>query len=121
MRHQNLAEHFRSNITNFVRRFANVHATLKPVLESALAASASMDLCLNNNIDIAKLARDLLRVIECRRDSAARCSHIEFLQQLFGLMFVDVHRQLTIVRYVILIPQPREKISDLFWIGRPQE
>jgi hypothetical protein len=35
----------------------------------------------------------LLRFIERRRDSAARCSHIEFPQQLFGLIFVDVHRE----------------------------
>jgi hypothetical protein len=46
--------------------------------------------------DIAQLTRDLLRFIECRRDSAARCSNIEFLQQLFGLIFVDVHRVTTI-------------------------
>jgi hypothetical protein len=93
VRHQNLAEHFRSNITDFVRRFANVHAALKSVLETALAAPAGVDLCLNNNIDIAELARDLLCLIERRRYSAARCSHIEFLQQLFGLIFVDVHSQ----------------------------
>jgi hypothetical protein len=45
----------------------------------------------NNNIDIAQLTRDLLCLIECLCDSAARRSHIEFLQQFFRLMFVDVH------------------------------
>jgi hypothetical protein len=54
-------------------------------LKVPLPASAGVDLCLNNNIDIAQLTRDLLRFIECRRDSAARCSHIEFLQQLLWL------------------------------------
>src|SRR5262249_12523381 len=41
----------------------------------------------------AQLTRDLFRFIERRRDSAARCSHIEFLQQLFGLIFVDIHSE----------------------------
>src|SRR5262249_54009111 len=77
--------------TDFVRRFANVHAALKAIFEGPFAASASMNLCLHNNIDIAQLMRDLLRFIERRRDSPARCSHIEFLQQLFGLIFVNIH------------------------------
>jgi hypothetical protein len=68
-----------------------VHAALKSVSESAFAATASVDLCLNNNINVAQFTRDLLRFIQCRRDSAARCSYIELLQQLFGLIFVDVH------------------------------
>ena len=96
MRHQNLPEHFRRNITDFIRRFTNVHAALKSVLEATLAASAGVDLCLNNNIDIAQFTRDLLCFIECCCDSAACRRHIELLQQLFRLIFVDVHRETTI-------------------------
>jgi hypothetical protein len=70
-----------------------VHAAFKPIFETSFTASTGMDLCLNNNIDIAQFTRDLLRFIERRRDSAAGRSHIKFLQQLFGLIFVDVHSQ----------------------------
>jgi len=50
-----------------------------------------MNLGLNNNPNIAQLTGDLLCLVQCGRDSAARRRHIEFLQQLFGLMFVNVH------------------------------
>ena len=70
-----------------------MYAALKSILETALAAPAGVNLRFNYNIAIAQFTRDLLRFIECRRDSAARCSDIEFLQQLFGLIFVDVHRE----------------------------
>ncbi len=68
-----------------------MHAAFKSVFESSLAAPARMDLCFNNNINIAELSRDLLCLIECGSHSAARRSDIELLQQFFGLMFVDVH------------------------------
>jgi hypothetical protein len=59
-----------------------------------------MDLSFNNNVDIAQFSCDLLRFIESGRDSAARRRHIEFLQQLFGLKFVDVHREATMEKLV---------------------
>ena len=68
-----------------------MHTALEPILKTALTPSTCVDLCLNNNINIAQLTRDLLCFIERGRDSAARRGHIEFLQQLFGLIFVDIH------------------------------
>ena len=38
---------------------------------AGLAAPAGVDLCLNNNVDIAQLMRDLLRFIECCGDWSA--------------------------------------------------
>jgi hypothetical protein len=52
-----------------------------------------VNLRLNNNIDIAEFTRDLFRLLKGRRDPAPRSRDVEFLQQLFGLVFVNVHRQ----------------------------
>jgi hypothetical protein len=52
-----------------------------------------MDLRFDDNFDITELARDLFRFIERRRDfTSCRCD-IEPLQQLLGLIFVNVHLQ----------------------------
>ncbi len=53
-----------------------------------------MNLRLDHKIDIPQLAGDLFRFIECRCDFAPRCRHIKFLQQLLGLIFVNVHQQI---------------------------
>src|SRR6266513_8954 len=50
-----------------------------------------MDLRFVDNFDIAELARDLFRFIEGRRDFTRRRGDIELLQQLLGLIFVNVH------------------------------
>jgi hypothetical protein len=52
-----------------------------------------MNLRLNNNIYIAEFTRDLFRLVKGRRDPASRGRYVEFLQELFGLVFVNVHRQ----------------------------
>src|SRR5262245_59872267 len=93
MRHEHLAEHLRRNFTNFLRRPANLNPALESILESSFAPSARVNLCFNDNIDIAQLTCDLLSLVEGRCDSATRGGHIELLQQLFGLMFLDVHRE----------------------------
>jgi hypothetical protein len=61
------------------------------VLERSFAASARMNLRFNNDLNIAEFASDLLRLIECRRDFASRRCYVESLQQLLGLIFVDIH------------------------------
>jgi hypothetical protein len=70
-----------------------MYTTLESILECALAPSTGVNLRLNNNIDIAEFTRDLFRLVKGRRDPPARGRYIEFLQQLFGLVFVNVHRQ----------------------------
>jgi hypothetical protein len=70
-----------------------MYTTLESILECALAPSTGVNLRLNNNIDIAEFTRDLFRIVKGRRDPAPRSRYVEFLQQLFGLVFVNVHRQ----------------------------
>src|SRR6266508_65393 len=70
-----------------------MHAPFESVRECALAASAGVNLRFNDDIDIAEFPRDLLRLVKGRRDSAWCSRYIEFLQQFFGLVFVNIHRQ----------------------------
>jgi hypothetical protein len=70
-----------------------MYTTLESIPERALAPSAGVNLRLNNNIDITEFTRDLFRLVKARCDPPARGRYIEFLQQLFGLVFVNVHRQ----------------------------
>jgi hypothetical protein len=70
-----------------------MYTTLESILELALAPSTRVNLRLNNNIDVAEFTRDLFRLVKGRRDPPSRCRYIEFLQQVFGLVFVNVHRQ----------------------------
>src|SRR6266487_3283749 len=70
-----------------------MHSSFESVRECALAASAGMNLRFDDDIDIAEFARDLLRLVKGRRDSSWCRRYIEFLQQFFGLVFVNIHRQ----------------------------
>src|SRR6266403_4232855 len=93
MCYQNLPEHFRGDFPYFFRRLANVDSAFESILEHSLASPARMNLCLNDNIDIAELARDVFCFIERRGDFTSRRCYIESLQQLPGLIFVNVHLQ----------------------------
>ena len=70
-----------------------MNAALESILECPLSSSAGVNLRLNDKIDTSQLARDLLYFIECRGDFASRGRHIEFLEQLLGLILVNVHSQ----------------------------
>src|SRR5882672_10661780 len=95
MRHQNLAKHFCSNLTHFPRRFANMNSAFESVFERSLAAATSMDLRFDNKTDVAELASDLFRFIYGQCGFGSRCRHIEFLEQFSGLIFVNVHVQIS--------------------------
>src|SRR5437867_110354 len=106
MCHQDLPQHFRGNFPYFFRRSANMHSPFEPVLEYSFASAAGMDLRFDDNFDIAELARDLFRFIEGRRNFTSRRCDIELLQQLLGLVFVNVHLQ------EAAFPTPRLSISE---------
>src|SRR4026209_2087006 len=74
-----------------------MHSSFEAVGECALAASAGVNLRFNHNIDIAEFARHLLRLLKARRNPPSGVGAIEFLQQCFGLVFVNIHRQGTAV------------------------
>jgi hypothetical protein len=93
MRDQALAEHFFGSFPDFFRSLSNVHSAFESILELPLASAAGMNLCFNDNFNVAKLARDLFRFIERRGDFASRRCDIEFLQQLPGLVLVNIHLQ----------------------------
>ena len=90
---QNLTEHFCGDIAHVRWSLADMHSALESVRERTLATSASVNLSFNDNLNIAQLACDLLSLVECRSDPPAGSSYVEFLQQFFGLVFVNVHRQ----------------------------
>ena len=79
-----------------------MNAAFESILECPLSPSAGVNLRLHDKsasrtdsscgeVDTSQLARDLLYFIECRGDFASRGRHIEFLEQLLGLILVNVH------------------------------
>jgi hypothetical protein len=111
MCYQNLPEHFRGDFPHFFRRLANVDSAFESIPELSLTSAARMNLCLNDNINIAELARDVFCFIERRGDFTSRRCNIEPLQQLPGLIFVNVHLQ----RATVSSPPPsiRRKWNSL--------
>src|SRR5215469_128129 len=68
-----------------------MNAAFESIFKRSLSASASVNLRLNDNIDIAQFASDLLRFIQHCCDFATCRRYIELLQQFPGLIFVNVH------------------------------
>ena len=93
MRDQDLTQHLCRDLAHFRRRLANMYAAFESVGERALAAAAGVNLRFDDDINITEFARDLLRFIKCRCDHSSGSGYIEFLQQFFGLVFVNVHWQ----------------------------
>src|ERR1022692_2623575 len=92
MRYQSLSEHLCRKLACFLRRFAQMDAALESICEGPLPSSAGGNLRLQHEIARPKFARHLLRFFGSRRHLSRRRSHSEFLEQLFGLVFVNVHR-----------------------------
>ena len=85
MRDQILAEHFARFLRGLVRTLDHLDA-------AALAAPAGMDLRLDDANRTAELERRSLGFLRRRRDHAARHGNTEALENLLGLILVDVHR-----------------------------
>src|SRR4029077_467034 len=88
-----LAEHVRRDFPHFFRRLANVDSAFESIPELSLTSAARVNLCLNDNINIAELPRDVFCFVERRGNFTSRRRYIESLQQLSGLVFVNVHLQ----------------------------
>ncbi len=69
-----------------------MHAAFESVFESPLPSPAGVNLRFHRQIDISQFARDCFRFIRRCRDLSARCGDAEFLQQLLGLILVNIHR-----------------------------
>src|SRR5437868_15215740 len=75
-----------------------MHAAFESVFERPLPSPAGVNLRFHRQIDspsrtgVTQLARDCFHLIRCCRDLSAGCGDAEFLQQLLGLIFVNIHR-----------------------------
>src|SRR5207237_8792703 len=86
-----LAEHLRRDLASVGRRLGEVNPALESILESPLPSSTCVNLRFHDKIDMSQLARDLLYFIWSRGNFSTRRRDIEFLQQFFGLIFVNIH------------------------------
>ena len=64
MRDQDLTQHLRRDFAHFRRRLANMDSAFESICERALATPAGVNLRFNNDVNIAKFARDLLRFVK---------------------------------------------------------
>ena len=93
-RHQRVAEHFLRMAFNFVERKCEPHAALRicgQFLELALAASAGMDLCLDDIQRSGQLFGGSDGFLNRKRGMTVGHGDPVFLEQFLGLVFVDVH------------------------------
>jgi hypothetical protein len=91
MSHKRLAKHLARDIARFGRRFHEVDASFESVSESPLPASSGVHLRFHDQIVRAEFARDLFRFRGGLSHPTARRGSAKFLQQLFRLIFVNVH------------------------------
>ena len=81
-------------LAHFVDRMREADAALgafAKLLELALAAAAGVDLRLHDPQRPGQLARRLDGLVDAHRGIARGHRHAIFREQLFGLIFVDVH------------------------------
>src|SRR5690606_18569078 len=77
---QNLAR----QVLDLIDALGNLHA-------AALAASAGMDLCLDDPHGPAELLRGFHRLLHRERGNAARHGHTKLAQDVLALVFVNLH------------------------------
>ena len=91
VRHERLAEHFARDLLRLLRGVHDVHAAFEAIFEGALAAAAGMNLGLHHEARAADLARGFACLLGRAGDDAFGGGDAEFIKQLLGLVFVDVH------------------------------
>ena len=87
-----LAEHFRGEIAGFGRRFAKVDAAFEAVFERALAATAGVDLSFDDEVFSREGVGDFFGFLRSGGNAAGAVGDAVFIEEFFGLVFVDVHR-----------------------------
>jgi len=88
---QRLPKHLPCDLARFFRRFAKVDAALESIRECPFPSPTRVNLRFHHNLSRCDFARDLFCFLWRRGHFAARCRDPEFLQQLFGLIFVNIH------------------------------
>ena len=92
--HQNIAEHFFGKAHGFVHRAGDFHAALKTGFERAFAASAGVDLRFDDDFGAAAggdFFRRRAHFGEGFGGNFKRDRDAILGEQLFGLVFVDIH------------------------------
>ena len=107
---QRLAEHLLGIGAHFLDRLGEADAALgigAKLRELALAAAAGVDLRLHDPERPGQLLRGLDRLVDIHCRMARRNRHAELRKQLFGLIFVDVHRGPPLSRMPARMQRPR--------------
>ena len=90
VRHEHLAEHLGSEVASLGRGVAKMHAALEAVLERPLAASACVDLGLDDDLS-SELRSNGLGFIRSKSNRSGLGREAKFGEKLTRLVFVDVH------------------------------
>ena len=93
---QSLPKHFRRNVAHLLGRLAQVDSAFESIRERPLPSPAGVNLRLDYEIVRPQFSRRLLRFLRRGGSLAPRRGDAEFLQQFFRLIFVDVHRALSL-------------------------
>ncbi len=89
---EGLAEHFRGEIAGFGRGFAKMDTALEAVFKRTLAAAAGVDLGFDDEIFACERGGDFFGFLGSGGDAAGAVGDAVFIEEFFGLVFVDVHQ-----------------------------
>jgi hypothetical protein len=89
-----LPEHLGRDIAHFLGRLAEMHAAFKAIGESSFPAPAGVDLSFHDQLAAAQIFRRALRFGRAAGRFSRRCRDPEFLQQLLGLVLVNIHSRI---------------------------
>jgi hypothetical protein len=91
MRDKGLPEHLCCDIAHFLGRLAQMHAAFKTVGERPFPSPAGVDLRFHDQLAAAQIFRRALRLGGASRRFTRRRGDAKFLQQLLGLVLVNIH------------------------------
>ena len=69
-----------------------MHTTLEAIFEMTFATTTGMHLRLDHQLRAGEFLSSSSGFFRCRCDSPFRAGHLETIEKLFGLVFVNVHR-----------------------------
>ena len=89
---EGLVEHFPGELSRLCGALDEMHSALEAVLEMAFSAPARMDLRLDHKFRPREFLCGRCRLLRRTGDFPLRTGDLETVEELFGLVFVDVHR-----------------------------
>ena len=89
---ESFVQHFAGEIGSLLRGLDQMHTTLEAILEVTFATTTGMHLGLDDKLSTSKLAGRSRRFFGCGGNFSFRTRDLEAVKQLFGLIFVDIHK-----------------------------